>query len=163
MYDYNLYLRARNCDEQFVIAALKECHLDVSQSSDHDDWKHIDLIVSNNNKCHYNVKDLLGKNIDVKRNSKQNRNSNNFSLTIVNTTGQKYPLDNDSYFAFIDDVNKNIYIIHYHKIQDFINHTTIYNGRQKKSKYILISKYFLKNHSDIILNPSNDVKNMLNN
>lgn len=161
MYDYNLYLRARNCDEQFVIAALKEYHLDVFQSSDHDDWKHIDLIVSNNSKCHYDVKDLLGKNIDVKRNSQQNRNSNNFSLTIVNDTGQKYPLDNDSYFAFIDDVNKNIYIIHYHKIQDFISHTTIYNGH-KKSKYILISKYFLKNHSDIILNPSSDVKNMLN-
>ncbi len=162
MYDHNLYLRARNCDEQFVIAALKECHLDVSQSSKSDDFKHIDLIVSNNSKCHYNVKDLLGKNIDVKRNSPQNRNSNNFSLTIVNDTGEKYPLDNDSYFAFIDDVNKNIYIIHYHKIQDFISHITIYNGHQK-SKYILISKYFLKHHSDIILNPSSDVKNMLNN
>ena len=155
MNNEELYNRARNQDELYVLFALEELGFFVTQSTPEEDWQHVDLKIASIGDVANNIEFLLGKNIDVKRNSPTNASSKSFSLTIINTLGDAYPFTKTEFFAFIDDINNQVYIIRKSTVEQYItdNNIKIYDGKGP-SKYVLLNKEDIKNLSSVILKPS---------
>ena len=154
MNNKELYNRARNNDELYVLFALEELGFFVTQSTPEEDWQHVDLKIASIGDVANNMEFLLGKNIDVKRNSPNNASSKSFSLTVINTLGKKYPFNSTEFFAFIDDLNNNVYIIRKNIVSNYIDsNCELYDGKGC-SKYVLLNKEDIKKLSSVILEPS---------
>lgn len=144
-----LFERAKDIDEQYVITAINECksiwtNALLRLGTQEEDLNHKDIIVIHNN---------IEFSIDIKRNSLKNIKSDNFSLALKNkTTGKRYNYNNDNYFAFIDESDDNqtyIYLI----LQKEIHNIT----KNLDKSWTTINKKFIKQNS-IILAPKNNIK-----
>ncbi len=150
--------RAKQIDEPFVAAALKEIGWQVSPGTYDEDFKHIDL------KVFHTPKGNKIFSIDVKRSNRENAYSPNFLITTVSNSGTKFPFSDKDFFAFIDDSDSTITIIKQSKIEKLIKD---YKLKEQDShndgigKFVLLNKKLVKQNADKIIEPSNFVKELL--
>ena len=157
--DVNSYKRAKEILEPYVKAALHDEGFMIQTSSDIEDYKyHSDLKIISYNGEKYNQP----FNIDVKGNSEINKHSFVFSFTKIDNNGKEFVIDENGYFAFVNENTFEIYMISQKKFMELTaNHKLYSSKKNKNSKYIWVDKNFIRNNANRIIKPNNAINKML--
>lgn len=125
------YVRAKEIFEPIVKKALEDEGYTVKSGTQDEDFNHVDLIVSGK-----------GNNftVDVKANDEKNKNSQNFTFTIVSNGGKEFPFDKNNFFAFVDEITNKIYLVNQEDFYKRFGHYSKRNGLTDNSKWILVGK-----------------------
>jgi hypothetical protein len=125
------YIRAKEIFEPIVKKALEDEGYTVKPGTQDEDFNHVDLVVSGKG---------TNFNVAVKANDEKNKNSKNFTFTIVSNGGKEYPFDKNNFFAFVDEITNEIYLVNQEDFYKRFAHYSKRNGKTDNSKWILVGK-----------------------
>ncbi len=149
---------AKNNEEPFVKAALEEEGWKVTPGSQNEDFQGIDLKVEKQE-----TDDQYGGkfNIDVKGSSSKNKQSKSFLFTCKSASGKEYPYSDNHFIAFINYVDKTIYLAADKDVKELASKYKEYDSKfGDESKYVLLPKKEVQKLGRTI-NPSDKIKNLL--
>jgi len=149
---------AKNNEEPFVKAALEEEGWKVTPGPQNEDFQGIDLKVEKQE-----TDDQYGGkfNIDVKGSSSKNKQSKSFLFTCKSASGKEYPYSDNHFIAFINYVDKTIYLAADKDVKELASKYKEYDSKfGDESKYVLLPKKEVQKLGRTI-NPSDKIKNLL--
>lgn len=129
--NFSGYKRAKEIFEPLVKKALEDEGYTVKIGDQNEDFNHIDLIVSSKEN---------NFTVDVKVNDEKQKNSKNFTFTIVSNGGKEYPFDKNNFFAFVDEITNEIYLVNQEDFYKRFGHYSKRDGLTDNSKCILVPK-----------------------
>jgi len=154
----NWLSNAKNNEVPFVKAALEDEGWTVTIGSQDEDFNGIDLKVEKEE-----TDDQYGGNfnVDVKGSSSKNKQSKSFLFTCKSTSGKEYPYSDNHFIAFINYVDKTIYLAADKDVKELASKYKEYDSKfGDESKYILLPKKEVQKLGRTI-NPSDKIKNLL--
>ena len=149
---------AKNNEEPFVKAAFEDEGWKVTLGSQDEDFKGIDLNVEKDDSD-----DKFGGkfNVDVKGSSSKNKQSKRFLFTCKSASGKEYPYKDKHFIAFIDYIDKTIYLVADNDVKQLASKYKEYDSKfGDNSKYVLLPKLEVQKLGRTI-NPSEEIKKLL--
>lgn len=125
------YKRAKEIFEPLVKKVLEDEGYTVKIGDQNEDFNHVDLIVSGKENNFI---------VDVKANDEKQKNSKKFTFTIVSNGGKEYSFDKNNFFAFVDEISNEIYLVNQEDFYKRFGHYSKQDGSNDNSKCISVSK-----------------------
>lgn len=149
---------AKNNEEPFVKAAFEDEGWKVTLGSQDEDFKGIDLKVEKDD----SDDEFGGKfDVDVKGSSSKNKQSKRFLFTCKSASGKEYPYKDKHFIAFIDYIDKTIYLVADNDVKQLASKYKEYDSKfGDNSKYVLLPKLEVQKLGRTI-NPSEEIKKLL--